>query len=81
MKNIYTLINGIHNNMRISELREVARSRGSKGWTALTKNDLREFLIPKRVSVAERFRGQYLEKKPEDLLTETRSQFKSYHHH
>ena len=35
----------------------------------LNKNDLREFLRPKRVLVAERFRGQYLARKPEDLLT------------
>ncbi len=58
--------------MRISELREVARSRGLKGWTALRKNDLREFLInngvrkpstskPKRLSVAERFAKQDLQ--------------------
>ncbi len=31
--------------MKLSELREVARSQGLKGWTALRKNDLREFLI------------------------------------
>ncbi len=31
--------------MKISELQEVARSQGLKGWTALRKNDLREFLI------------------------------------
>ncbi len=31
--------------MKFSELREVARSRGLKSWTALRKNDLREFLI------------------------------------
>ena len=64
-----------YSNMKVSELREVARSRGLKGWTALRKNDLREFLInngvrkpstsrPKRVS------KQNLDKKPlEDLLT------------
>jgi hypothetical protein len=34
-----------YDNMKILELREVARSRGLKGWTALRKNDLREFLI------------------------------------
>ena len=54
--------------MGISELREVARSRGLKGWTALRKNDMREFLInngtkpstsrTKRLSVAERFAKQ-----------------------
>ena len=33
------------NNMKISELREVARNRGLKGWTAVRRNDLREFLI------------------------------------
>ena len=31
--------------MKISELREVARNRGLKGWTAVRRNDLREFLI------------------------------------
>ncbi len=31
--------------MKISELREVARSRGLRGRTALRKNDLKEFLI------------------------------------
>ena len=52
-----------YKNMKISELREVARSQGLKGWMALMKNDLREFLIngvrepstsrPKHVSMAE----------------------------
>ena len=32
-----------YSNMKI--LREVARSQGLKGWTALRKNNLREFLI------------------------------------
>ena len=31
--------------MKISELREVARNRGLKGWTAVRRSDLREFLI------------------------------------
>ncbi len=34
-----------YKNMKLSELREVAKSRGLKGWMALKKNDLREFLI------------------------------------
>ena len=54
---------------KISGLREVARSRGLKGWTALRKNDLREFLRPKRVLVAERLTKQNQDRKPEDLLT------------
>ncbi len=35
----------------------------------LSNNDLREFLRPKRVSVAERFHRLNLDKRPEDLLT------------
>ncbi len=54
--------------MRISEHREVARSRGLNGRTALRKNDQREFLINngtkpstsrfKRLSLDERFAKQ-----------------------
>ncbi len=54
--------------MKISELRQVARSQGLKSWTALRKNDLRNFLInngsrpltskPKRLSMAEHFAKQ-----------------------
>ncbi len=46
-----------YSNMRISELRK------------LSKNVLREFLRPKRISVCEHFHKQNLGKKPEDLLT------------
>ena len=31
--------------MKLSELREAARSQGLRGWTALRRDDLREFLI------------------------------------
>ena len=65
--------------MKISELQEVARSQGLKGWTALRKNDLREFLInngakpstsrPKHLSVAERFDRQNLAIKPLTLAS------------
>jgi hypothetical protein len=34
-----------YSNMKISELREVVRSRGLKGWMPLRKNDLRQFFI------------------------------------
>ena len=46
-----------YSNMRISELQK------------LSKNDLKEFLRPKRVSVAEHLTKQNLDRKPEDLLT------------
>ncbi len=34
-----------YSDIKVSERQELVKSRGLKGWAALTKNDLREFLI------------------------------------
>ena len=39
-----TVSSSTFSNMKMAELREVAKSRGLKGWTKLRKSELVEFL-------------------------------------